>query len=114
MVATIQFIKGISETVLANIQLTRSRDKSTGTATFSFQNPDAFKDTSNLITGMYLVDDEGVLYTNDVNAIFINGKPEIIEAVYIMRNTSDWERFMCFIKHYGEENGLTFIPADSK
>jgi photosystem II protein len=114
MVASIQFVKGISETVLANVQLTRSRDKSTGTATFRFKNPDALNDTSGDITGMYLIDDEGVLYTNDVRVLFVKGQPKIIEALYIMRSLVDWERFMRFIKNYGDENGLTFIPADSK
>jgi photosystem II protein len=35
----IQFIKGIDETVLPDVRLTRSRDGSTGTATFKFKNP---------------------------------------------------------------------------
>ena len=38
MTAHIQFIKGIDEKVLPEIRLTRSRDGSTGTATFRFKN----------------------------------------------------------------------------
>mgnify|MGYP000037952720 CR=1 FL=1 len=38
MTAHIQFIKGIDEKVLPDIRLTRSRDGSTGTATFRFKN----------------------------------------------------------------------------
>ena len=37
--ATIQFIKGINESVLPDVRLTRSVDGSTGTATFRFKEP---------------------------------------------------------------------------
>ena len=39
MEAKIQFIKGLNEKVLPDVRLTRSRDGSTGTATFLFKNP---------------------------------------------------------------------------
>ena len=39
MEAKIQFIKGFDETTLPDVRLTRSRDGSTGTATFRFKNP---------------------------------------------------------------------------
>ena len=39
MLAKIQFIKGLNEKVLPDVLLTRSRDGSTGTATFRFKNP---------------------------------------------------------------------------
>ena len=50
---------------------------------------------------MYLMDNEGVLETRDVNARFINGKPETIEAIYIMKSPKAWERFMRFMERYG-------------
>ena len=33
---------------------------------------------------MYLIDEEGEIVTRDVNARFVNGKPQGIEAVYVM------------------------------
>ena len=39
MKAKIQFIKYIDEKVLPDVRLTRSRNGSTGTATFKFKNP---------------------------------------------------------------------------
>ena len=39
METKIQFIKGLDEKVLPDVRLTRSRDGSTGTATFRFKNP---------------------------------------------------------------------------
>ena len=38
MTAVIQFIQGVDEINIPRVQLTRSRDGSTGTATFLFEN----------------------------------------------------------------------------
>lgn len=114
MGAVIQFIQGVDEQNIPRVQLTRSRDGSTGTATFFFENPSILeKSTTNEgeITGMYLIDTEGVLVTKDVSARFINGKPTSIEAVYIMKSPEAWDRFMRFMERYGEENGLTFTKT---
>ena len=115
MKANIQFIKGFDETVLPNVRLTRSRDESTGTATFRFENPNILDKNSvkqGEITGMYLMDEEGHLETRDVNLCFINGKPEIIEAIYIMKSSKAWARFMRFMVRYGQTNGLVFTKAN--
>ena len=115
MKAKIQFIKGLDEKILPDVRLTRSRDGSTGTATFKFKNPNILdKNTANEgeITGMYLIDKEGTIEIPDVNARFINGKPEAIESIYIMKNTEAWNRFMRFMERYGETNGLVFTRAN--
>ena len=115
MTCAIQFIPGINEKVLPNVTLTRSRDGSTGTATFCFKNPNILdKNTAKEgeITGMYLMDEEGILETRDVNARFVNGKPEAIEAIYIMKSPEAWDRFMRFMERYGQSNGLVFTKAN--
>ena len=51
---------------IPDVRLTRSRDGSTGTATFRFANPqvlEAQNTNKGTITGMYLVDEEGELVT---------------------------------------------------
>jgi len=114
MTAHIQFIKGIDEKVLPDIRLTRSRDGSTGTATFRFKNANVLDKSLALngeITGMYMIDKEGVLETRDVSARFINGKPQAVESIYIMKSPEGWDRFMRFMKRYGESNGLVFTKA---
>ena len=114
MNATLQFLKGLDEKTLPNVRLTRSRDGSTGTATFRFKNPNILdKSTAKEgeITGMYLMDEEGILETRDVNARFINGKPEVVESIYIMKSPEAWDRFMRFMERYGEINGLVFTKA---
>ena len=110
----IQFIQGINETVIPDVKLTRSRDGSTGTATFRFDNPDILKsgmEDKGDITGMYLKDEEGEIVTKDVNAKFVNGKPEAIESIYVIKNPREWDRFMRFMERYANKNQLSFTKA---
>ena len=111
----IQFIKGSDEKVLPDVRLTRSRDGSTGTATFYFINPNILNKMTikkGEIAGMYLIDKEGILETNDINAKFINGKPKTIESIYVMKNSEAWNRFMRFMKRFVKKNGLIFTKAN--
>lgn len=110
--AAIQFSRGVSEAVVPDVRLTRSKDGTNGTATFYFENPNAL-DTENMeeITGMYLVDEEGELVTREVKAKFVNGKPEAIEAVYVIKSVEQWDRFMRFMERYAEEHGLGFSKS---
>ncbi|EKQ70857.1 photosystem II reaction center protein Psb28 [Leptolyngbyaceae cyanobacterium JSC-12] len=112
MVARIQFARGIDEEIIPNVRLTRAKDGSNGTATFYFQNPKAL--SSNMteeITGMYLIDDEGEISTREVKAKFVNGQPDAIEAVYLMKSASEWDRFIRFMERYAEENDLGFTKS---
>ena len=103
-------MKGTDETCVPDVRLTRSKDGSNGTAFFLFTEPDVFEATelNGEITGMYLIDQEGELSTVDVNAKFLNGKPQGIEATYVMKTTAEWNRFMRFMERYAEDNGLGF------
>jgi photosystem II protein len=77
-----QFVKGVSESAVPEVKLTRARDGSSGTAIFFFAEPDVFEaanEGAGEITGLYLVDSEGTLSTVDVSAKFVNGKPKGIE-----------------------------------
>ncbi|MGM3305717.1 photosystem II reaction center protein Psb28 [Anabaena sp. WFMT] len=105
--AKIQFSKGIDEEVIPEVRLTRSRSGDQGTATFIFTNPQILAQGSNEeITGMYMIDEEGEMITREVKGKFVNGKPEALEAVYLMKTPEEWERFMRFMDRYANENGL--------
>merc|ERR1711966_293556 len=110
--AQIQFVKGLEEKVIPDTWVTRAKDGSSGTATFRFANPNVF-DASTAsegeITGMFLVDDEGEMTTTDVNARFMNGKPQSIEATLVLKSPEEWDRYMRFMERYGEANGLGFV-----
>jgi photosystem II protein len=109
MPARIQFAQGTDEAVVPDVRITRSPDGSNGTATFYFDKPNALDESSTeTITGMYLIDEEGEIVTREVKAKFVNGKPEAIEAVYIIRSAQDFERFIRFMNRYAEENDLGF------
>jgi photosystem II protein len=43
-----------------------------------------------------------------VKAKFINGQPDSLEALYLMRTVEEWDRFMRFMERYSTENGLGF------
>lgn len=105
--AKIQFSRGIDEDATPEVRVTRSRSGESGTATFIFINPKALNQNSTEeITGMYLIDEEGELITREVKARFVNGKPEAIEAVYLIRSVEEWDRFMRFMNRYAAENDL--------
>ncbi|MEG4987232.1 photosystem II reaction center protein Psb28 [Microcoleus sp. BR0-C5] len=110
--AKIQFSRGIDEDAVPEVRLTRSKTGAQGTATFIFENPKALSSTSTEdITGMYMIDEEGELLTREVKAKFINGQPAGLEALYLMRSPEEWERFMRFMERYSEANGLGFNKA---
>ena len=79
--AQIQFSRGVSETVIPDIRLTRGKKGDSGTATFRFDSPKIFDaQSTDDITGMYLVDEEGEIVTNEVKGKFVNGKPTSVES----------------------------------
>mmetsp|Transcript_17267 Transcript_17267/g.56498 ORF Transcript_17267/g.56498 Transcript_17267/m.56498 type:complete len:153 (+) Transcript_17267:18-476(+) len=107
--AQMQFIEGVSESCVPEVRLTRSKAGSSGTATFIFNEPDILLgDVAGDITGLTMLDEEGSFNTTDVKAKFVNGKPQNVEAKYVMRSTFEWDRFMRFMDRYAESNGLEF------
>ncbi|BAZ42023.1 photosystem II protein W [Calothrix sp. NIES-4101] len=107
--AHIQFSRGITEEVVPDVRLTRSRSGQSGTATFIFQNPKALdNESTEEITGMYMIDEEGEIITREVKGKFVNGRPEALEALLVMKSEEEWDRFMRFMERYAAENGLEF------
>jgi|SRR5919202_1459596 photosystem II protein len=110
--AQIQFSRGITEEVVPDVRLTRSRDGSNGTAMFYFENPKALDVTStDEITGMYMIDEEGEIVTREVKGKFVNGQPTALEAVLLMKSPEEWDRFIRFMQRYAQENGLEFSKS---
>ncbi|CAN8230145.1 unnamed protein product [Cochlearia groenlandica] len=107
----LQFIQGTDEMTIPDVKLTRSRDGSNGMALFTFDQPSVFDSSGEVgeITGLYMIDEEGVIQSTDVNARFINGKPEGIVAKHVMRSPKEWDRFMRFMERYSDQNGLQFV-----
>lgn len=105
--AEIQFARGVAEDIVPDVKVTRSKTGNSGTATFYFEDPNILsKESSEEITGMYLVDDEGEIVSREVKGKFVNGEARAIEAVLIMKSEDEFERFVRFMNKYAEEHGL--------
>ncbi len=110
--AVIQFSRGINETSIPDVKITRSKDGTNGMATFYFENTDILgKESKQEITGMYLIDEEGELSSREVKCKFINGEPKAIEASYIIKSKDEWDRFIRFMERYAQENDLGFTKS---
>lgn len=99
--AYIEFIIGVPEPCVPDVSLTRSRDGTTGVATFTFDNPSFLSAASEALgetTGMYLKDTEGTMKTSEVTATFTNGKPRFVKGVLVMKGAEEWDRFMRFME----------------
>lgn len=61
----IQFIRGIDEQTVPDVKLTKSRDGTNSTATFTFLEPSVFDSSGDVndITGFYMIDEEGVCFS---------------------------------------------------
>jgi photosystem II protein len=103
------------EAVVPDVSLTRSRDGSTGTATFRFRGPSVLSLhnvwDNGLITGMWLRDNEGLLKTTDLEVKFGQGRPMELVAILVLKSRDEWDRFMRFMERYAEANGLSFASA---
>ena len=107
----IEFVKGISETTLPIIKLTKSRNGKTGTATFIFIKPIVFNLFSSqipTINGMYLLWDNKEIISKDIQIVFKEGKPFIIKSIFIFKNSLEWFNFLNFMNIYSKETGLFF------
>jgi photosystem II 13kDa protein len=109
--AEIQFSRGITESVVPDVKLTRSKDGSQGTATFLFEKPDA-QNSMEPVTGMYMVDEEGEIITKDVKGRYINGQPSALEALYVMKSAAEWDRFIRFMDRYAEKNEMGLSKSE--
>jgi photosystem II 13kDa protein len=111
--AQIQFSVGITEPVVPDVKLTRSKSGEQSTASFYFEKPAILgNDVNEEVTGMYMLDEEGEITTREVKAKFVNGKPEALEVLYIMNSTAEWDRFMRFMERYSAANGLGLKKAE--
>tara|TARA_B100000242_G_C42834638_1_gene387735 strand:- start:242 stop:583 length:342 start_codon:yes stop_codon:yes gene_type:complete len=111
MNTSIEFIKNKKELTLPIIKLTKSRNGKTGTATFIFIQPSLFLSSNfqiNSINGMYLIWENNKIETKDIEIFFKNGRPYIIRAILIFKNSTEWFHFLNFMNYYSKETGLSF------
>jgi len=47
-----------------------------------------------------MIDEEGEIVNAKSRANFVNGKPEALEVLHLMRSQDEWDRFMRFMERY--------------
>lgn len=114
MTIEIQFIEGKKEEILPIIKLTKSKNGKTGTATFVFISPKSIIGYTNKpIIGMLLVSNNKKIVTTDVTIYFRDGKPFLLKAILIFKNSKEWFEFLSFMNSYSKETGLSFSEKNS-
>jgi len=116
MSVEIQFLKNIKEKTLPIIKLTKSRNGKTGTATFLFVKPTSFEKMifeNHMIDGIYLIWENKRISSKDLEIFFKEGKPFLIKAIFIFKNSSEWFNFLNFMSLYSKETGLAFAEKNS-
>lgn len=116
MTIVIEFFEGIEEKVLPIINLTKSKNGKTGTATFIFIKPSIFtlEECKKLpINGIYLIWDEKKIIGNDISIFFKEGKPHILKAILIFKNGREWFDFLQFMNAFSKKTGLSFTETNT-
>jgi photosystem II protein len=102
------------EQTLPIVKLTRSKNGKTGTATFIFLKPNLFQSSSiQDLDGMYLTWRNKQILTYDIHIIFQDGKPLLLKAILIFKNSQEWFHFLNFMTCYSQETGLLFSENTS-
>lgn len=107
---TIEFFKDSPETTLPIVRLTKSRNKTTGTATFIFLRPKLFDlmKKKKTLKQMSLIHDSTCIMTTDIKIFFYQGKPFLIKSLFIFKNSQEWFKFLTFMQVYSKKAGLSF------
>lgn len=116
MNTAIEFIPGIKEKTLPIVKLTKSKDKSTGTATFLFIKPNIFLSkfySKHTLTGMFLTWENKKIITKDITIIFKEGQPFLVKSLIIFKNSKEWFEFLNFMSFYSKETGLFFAETNN-
>ena len=111
MTTSIEFMKGVSEETLPIINLTKSKNGKTGTATFIFIQPHIFyMDICKIhpINGVCLKWEMKKIVSDDITIFFKKGKPHMLKAIFIFKNNTEWFNFLQFMSSYSKKTGLSF------
>ena len=108
----IEFLEGYQEKSLTLVKLTKSRNGQTGTATFIFIQPTLFKllyfQKRNLESISLIMNNEKIT-SFDIKVAFKEGKPFLLKAIFLFKNSNEWFIFLNFMGQYSKETGLSFL-----
>jgi photosystem II protein len=110
------FIENLEEKTIPLIELTKSKNGKTGTATFIFIQPDIFSQTIYpfpIINGMFLMWEGKKISGNDIKIIFKDGEPFLIRSILLFKNSQEWFDFLNFMNAYSKDRDLIFSDTYS-
>tara|TARA_Y100001968_G_scaffold298194_1_gene307908 strand:- start:1932 stop:2303 length:372 start_codon:yes stop_codon:yes gene_type:complete len=105
----ISFIKGIVEPTIPKIILKRSNEGRAGQALYIFDQPKILLSNQPAnIKGMYMIDEEGELFTRNVKIFLDKGKRNFIESIYSWESIVDFHRFIRFAERHAKSYGFGY------
>tara|TARA_Y100001968_G_C18723732_1_gene421338 strand:- start:58 stop:393 length:336 start_codon:yes stop_codon:yes gene_type:complete len=105
----ISFIKGVIEKTIPKITMKRSGDGRSGEVIFDFIQPNILLDNSiSKIKGMFMIDEEGELFTRNVNILMSKENKGSIKAIYEWKSDNEFQRFLRFATRYAEHYGIGY------
>jgi photosystem II protein len=111
MVAFIKFLENFYEKKTPLIQLTKSKNGQTGTATFIFLSPeifDIFIFSEKHIENSILCWNKKEITSENIDVFYRNGEPYLLKTIFIFKNAKEWFNFLEFMFYYSNEKGLFF------
>lgn len=98
-----------------HIRVTRSISGETGTITFTFNNVksslDSFFNIENL-TQFEIKTSKHFYSTKDIRILWANGKPYVLQAVFVIQNKELFDYFFQNLQVYAFEKGLVFFQNE--
>jgi len=107
----IQILNGQKEYSFPIIRVTKSLTGETGTASFLFIQPNFFQSFFNQkkeVEFISLIYDEKKIQTKDITVYYKEGKPFLLKAIFIFKNSIEWFEFLKFMTEYAKEKGFLF------
>jgi photosystem II reaction center protein Psb28 len=97
------------------IRLTRSLNQETGTIVLSFSKVfsiDLLTNNDKPIIGIYLLGNHLSFFTKDIRCVWKNGKPILIQAIFLIDKKDELNLFLKIFKDYAKKNGLNNSITD--
>lgn len=97
--------------ITPRVCITRSIDKSTGTASFIFQDPEVYDKLVQhqlYLQKFCFQSEQTSFFSHSVELFFQQGKPEALIIIFILKNREEWYHFSQAMNRYADDHQLVF------
>ena len=101
----------LKEESLPFIELTKSRNGQTGTATFVFFQPTFLTKKENILFPIHtisLVSTKRKIKSKEIEILFWKGQPSFLKVIFLFRNSKEWFEFLVILNSFSKEKGFVF------